>query len=156
VLRVRINSLDDERILECGVEADGDRTCTSHVRGARTLSRCTWRGVRLLGTRRSASGSLWRSQRGRWTDAHVQRGQLVEMFTAVPTGDIAFGTIELAARTGTMDVGTLPCGASCQHADDTHGRAYTTSVRAHLKASPLWTRVPVGPRRTRRRMGYKR
>jgi hypothetical protein len=32
------------------------------------------------------------------------------MFTAVPTGDIAFGTIELAARTGTMDVSTLPCG----------------------------------------------
>jgi hypothetical protein len=25
------------------------------------------------------------------------------------------------------------------HAGRTHGRAYTTSVRAHLKASPLWT-----------------
>jgi hypothetical protein len=41
-------------------------------------------------------------------------GELVEMFTAVPTGDIAFGTIEWQ-RTGTMDVSTLPCGrTSCR------------------------------------------
>jgi hypothetical protein len=43
------STLSDERILEVRCGGRRRHTCTSHVRGARTLSRCTWRGVRLPG-----------------------------------------------------------------------------------------------------------
>jgi hypothetical protein len=50
------------------------------------------------------------------------------MFTAVPTGDIAFGTIELAAQAMDVEHVAMWPAAVDTHAGRTHGRAYTTSV----------------------------
>jgi hypothetical protein len=127
VLRVRINSLGtDERILECGVEADGDRHMYIAREGGTDALTLHMAG---------ASGSLGALTLGEWVtlaftynagDGQTRTfnaGELVEMFTAVPTGDIAFGTIELAARTGTMDVEHV---AMWPHKlSDTHAGTYS-------------------------------
>jgi hypothetical protein len=67
-----------------------------------------------LGAPDSASGSLWRSPTTQATDERgtFNAGELVEMFTAVPTGDI-FQHHWVGPR-GCAERNTWPCGrTSC-------------------------------------------
>jgi hypothetical protein len=160
VLRVRINSLGtDERILEWrggrrrpahvhrsrgDTDADAPHGGASGSLGALTLGE--W--VTLAFTYNAGDGQTRRSTRASWWRCSRPCRPAT-----------SFSTIELAAARVRWreHVAMWPHKLSDVHVGRTYSWAYTTSVRAHLKASPPG-RASVdgaGPRRTRRRMGPK-
>jgi hypothetical protein len=152
---VRINSRHGRADSGVRCEPTATGTCTSHVRG----------GTDALTLHMAGRPALWSS--GEWSPgANAGDGQtrtfnagVVEMFTAVPTGDIAFGTIERQHARARWMWSTLPCGrTSCRYARGTYSWEGVHNVRKSTPKS-FHLDVPVdgaGPRRTRREWGTRR